>query len=81
MAHFGVILNAKSDIPPAEAELFDDAQAAAYVGGITSRCIRDWRTRRGLPFVRLTAKVIRIRRADLDKWIARHQVAISRGGA
>jgi phage antirepressor YoqD-like protein len=36
---------------------------------------------RGLPFIRVTPKVVRIRRADLDKWLARHQVAITRGQA
>jgi hypothetical protein len=60
-------------------EIFDDNSAAAYVGGIKARAIRDWRTRRGLPFLRITAKVIRIRKADLDKWLARQQVAITKG--
>jgi len=58
-------------------EFFDDAGAAKYVGGIESRTIRDWRTKRGLPFLKLTAKVVRIRRADLDQWLANHRVAIS----
>jgi excisionase family DNA binding protein len=63
------------------AELLTDETAAAYIGGIESRTVRDWRMRRGLPFIRVTAKVIRIRRDDLDKWIARHVVAIRRGVA
>lgn len=63
---------------PAPSEFFDDASAAAYIGGITARAIRDWRNRRGLPFIRITAKVIRIRRSDLDRWLARHQTAITR---
>jgi len=63
------------------AEILDDAQAALYVGGISARAIRDWRTRRGLPFLRLTAKVCRIRKADLDKWLAQHRVAMMTGGA
>jgi len=50
-------------------ELFDDNTAAAYIGGIKARAIRDWRTRRGLPFIRVTGKVCRIRKADLDKWL------------
>jgi hypothetical protein len=40
------------------------------------RTIRSWRTHRGLPFIRITNKVIRIRRADLDEWLARHRVAM-----
>lgn len=46
-------------------ELFDDDSAAAYIGDITARTIRNWRTQRGLPFIRITNKVIRIRRSDL----------------
>jgi hypothetical protein len=60
------------------AELFTDESASRYVGGVLPRTIRDWRTRRGLPYLRLTSKVIRIRREDLDRWLARHQVAITR---
>jgi excisionase family DNA binding protein len=58
-------------------ELFDEDSAAAYIGGIKVRTIRAWRANRGLPFIRITAKTIRIRRADLDDWLARHCVAIS----
>ena len=61
------------------AELLTDETAAAYIGGIESRTVRDWRMRRGLGFLRITPKVIRIRRDDLDKWLARHAVAITRG--
>ena len=57
-------------------EIFDDASAAAYIGGITGRTIRNWRTHRGLPFIRITARTIRIRRADLDDWLARHRIAM-----
>lgn len=57
-------------------DIFDDESAAAYIGGITARTIRSWRTHRGLPFIRITNKVIRIRRADLDQWLARHRVAM-----
>jgi excisionase family DNA binding protein len=65
---------------PADAgQILTDETAAALLT-VEPRTIREWRTRRGLPFVRLTAKVIRIRRADLDKWLARHAVAITKGG-
>jgi len=69
--------------PPAtnNVEIFNDEQAAAYVGGIKARAVRDWRTRRGLPFIRITAKVCRIRKTDLDKWLASCRVAITKGGA
>jgi hypothetical protein len=57
-------------------DIFDDAAAAVYIGGITARTIRNWRTRHGLPFMRITAKVIRIRRAELDNWLDCHRVAM-----
>jgi hypothetical protein len=60
-------------------DILTDATAAIYIGDITPRTVRDFRMRRGLPFVRITPKVVRIRRADLDKWLVRHQVAITRG--
>jgi excisionase family DNA binding protein len=59
-------------------QILTDETAAALLT-VEPRTVRDWRMRRGLPFIRVTAKVIRIRRADLDKWLARHQVAITRG--
>jgi hypothetical protein len=62
-------------------EIFDDESAAAYVGGVKARAVRDWRTRRGLPFIKITSKVCRIRRADLDKWLTQHRVATMRGEA
>jgi hypothetical protein len=61
------------------AEIFDDAQAAQYVGGITPRAVRAWRTGRGLPFLKITNKVIRIRKGDLDRWLASRRVAITKG--
>ena len=62
-------------------EIFTDKSAAAYVGGVKARAIRDWRTKRGLPFIRVTAKVCRIRKTDLDKWLASCRVAITKGGS
>lgn len=56
-------------------EIFDDKSAAAYIGGVKARTIRLWRSRRGLPFIRITARVIRIRQTDLGDWLARHRVA------
>jgi len=65
--------------PDANSTLFTDESAAAYIGGIEPRTVRSYRTRKGLPFIRITAKVIRIRKTDLDKWLAQHLVAITRG--
>ena len=63
----------------AAGEIFTDETAAIYVGGVEPRTVRDWRTRRGLPFIRITAKCVRIRKSDLDRWLAQHLVAITRG--
>lgn len=60
---------------PANRVLLTDETAAAYVGGITARAVRDWRTKRGLPYIRITSKVNRIRKSDLDAWLAQHQTA------
>jgi excisionase family DNA binding protein len=54
-------------------------ESAAVLLGVESRTIRAWRTRRGLPYIRITSRVIRIRKADLDRWLAQHLVAITRG--
>ena len=61
------------------AAIFDDAQAAQYVGGVTPRAVRAWRVTRGLPFLKITNKVVRIRRVDLDRWLQSRRVAITRG--
>lgn len=63
-------------------ELLTDPQAAAYIGGIEPRTLRLWRNTRGLPFLRITPRVIRYRRSDLDLWLDRSRVAmIARPGA
>jgi excisionase family DNA binding protein len=64
---------------PEHAEIFTDETAAAYVGGVTARAIREWRASRGLPFIRVTGKVIRIRRSDLDQWLDQRRFAITKG--
>lgn len=56
--------------------LMNDAEAAQYLGGIEKRTLREWRRTRALPHIKLTAKHVRYRQADLDTWIARHRVAI-----
>ena len=70
------------DQPPHQArpeitirELLTDQEVAEYIGGITARTVREWRAKRGLPFIRLTNKVIRVRRADLDGWLVKQRVA------
>ena len=54
----------------------NDAQAGAYLG-TNKRTLRLWRHTRGLPFIRITSKVIRYRKSDIDAWIAEHRVAMA----
>jgi len=62
-------------------QIFTDKTAAEYIGGIEPRTIRSWRMTRGLPFLRVTPRVIRIRQSDLDSWLLRSHMAIIAGGA
>jgi DNA-binding transcriptional MerR regulator len=47
-------------------DILDDKQAAALLH-TNPRTLRLWRATRGLPFIRITSKVIRYRRADIDE--------------
>jgi excisionase family DNA binding protein len=58
----------------ADAELLTDRQAAEILA-VEPRTLRLWRHTRGLPHIRITSKVIRYRRSDLDGWLNRHRVA------
>lgn len=57
-------------------ELLTDLEAAALLS-VEPRTLRLWRNTRGLPHIRLTSKVIRYRRPDIDAWLGRHYVATS----
>ena len=75
----GMYCNKTTDREVASAaDLLTDTQAAAILA-IEPRTLRLWRQTRALPHIRLTAKVIRYRRADLDSWLDRRRVVI--GGA
>lgn len=49
-------------------EYLSDESAGALVG-VAPKTITSWRKRRGLPFVRLSNRVVRIRRSDLEAWL------------
>ena len=61
------------------AGLLKDEDAAAILG-VETRTVRLWRRTRGLPFIRLTGKCCRIRRADLDRWLDQHAVQLRGAG-
>jgi excisionase family DNA binding protein len=54
-------------------DILNDEQVAGLLF-VDQRTLRKWRRERGLPHVKLTAKVILYRRADLDKWLSQHVV-------
>ena len=57
-------------------ELLTDAQAAEFLS-VESRTLREWRHTRQLPHIRISSRVIRYRKTDLDAWLARRFVTIS----
>ena len=57
-------------------ELLTDAQVAAFLA-VESRTLRLWRHTRGLPHIRISSRVLRYRKSDLDAWLARRFVTIS----
>jgi hypothetical protein len=59
----------------ATSELLTDVQAAAFFS-IEPRTLRLWR-KKGLGFVRLTSKVVRYRKVDLDDFVARRRIVIN----
>ncbi len=62
--------------PAPDLQLLTDGEAAEMLG-IKPRTLRLWRNSRALPHLRLTAKSIRYRRQDLEKWLERSLVVIS----
>lgn len=53
----------------ADALMTEDEVAAML--RVEPRTVRLWRQTRGLPFIRLSRKVVRFRRADVEAWLAR----------
>lgn len=57
-------------------ELLTEAQTASLLN-VEPRTVRLWRLTRGLPFLRVTSKVIRLRRRDLNEWLNEGRTVIS----
>lgn len=55
-------------------KLLNEREAAEYFG-VEPRTIRLWRNK-GLPFIRLTSKVVRFRQPDLNEWVAARRTVI-----
>jgi hypothetical protein len=58
------------------AELLTDDDLSRLLT-VEKRTLRLWRQTQGLPFLRLTAKVIRYRRPDVEAWMSRRRVVIA----
>jgi hypothetical protein len=58
------------------AELWTDKEACQFLSA-EPRTLRLWRHTRGLPFIRITSKVLRYRRNDLEAWLDARRVALS----
>lgn len=58
------------------AELLTDDDLAKLLK-LEPRTLRLWRETQGLPFLRLTARVIRYRWPDVEAWMARRRTVIA----
>ena len=56
-------------------DILTESQLAAELN-VLPGTLRSWRRTRGLPHVKLTAKIIRYRRADIDGWLERNRVVM-----
>jgi excisionase family DNA binding protein len=77
--HCGDMSKAIAVTAPAPAnggEYLTDTDLATLLA-VKERTLRLWRNTRSLPFIRVSSRVIRYRRADIDQWMARRRVAIS----
>jgi hypothetical protein len=66
---------APATINTAPDALLNDQQAAIILG-VLPRTLRLWRHSRGLPYLRITSKVVRYRRGDIEGWLDRHRVQL-----
>ena len=57
-------------------EYLTDSDLATLLA-VKERTLRLWRNTRSLPFIRVSSRVIRYRRTDVDQWMARRRVAIA----
>jgi excisionase family DNA binding protein len=69
MAKAGGVMNSQSN------DLLTDEQVAKLLG-VEKRTIRLWRNTRGLPFIKISSKIIRFRRSDIDTWLERSRTVI-----
>ena len=57
-------------------DLLTDKQAAEILA-VEPRTLRLWRNTRGLPFLKITPRVVRYRRSDIEAWLDRVRKVIA----
>lgn len=67
-----IAITEKHEVP----DLLTDEQLAKEFQ-IEPRTLRLWRNTRGLPFLKLSKKIIRYRRSDVNAWADRQRVSIA----
>ena len=61
---------------PLDPDLLGESQACALLG-VLPRTLRLWRNTRGLPHLKITCKIIRYRRSDINAWLDRSRTVIA----
>ena len=61
---------------PLDSDLIDETQACALLG-VLPRTLRLWRNTRSLPHLKITSKIIRYRRSDINAWLDRSRTVIA----
>ena len=72
----GLTAQNRPGLPGNGSDLLNDQQVSQLLG-VQPRALRRWRQELGLPYVKLTPKVLRYRRKDIDAWVERQVVATS----
>lgn len=44
--------------------------------GVQPRALRRWRQELGLPYIKISSRVVRYRRCDIDEWVAKFRRAV-----
>ncbi len=57
-------------------ELLNHEQTAAYLN-VIPRTLTEWRYTRGVPFIKITSKVVRYRKSDIDRWLEERRTVIA----